>query len=496
MTSSVASSEAPVVRTYGNWRRARGFGIGSWTTAQTVTVFVAICIPLFLFYINVLLASAVLLVSVLVMAVVLVPVGGSSLWMVAATRARFSSARRKGWTEHSGGVLTDHPRKHDLPGPMGPMVPLDTDDGRGGRQVLLWDRRAGLLTVVLRCSPIGLDLADQAQADQWVACWAAWLADLGYQPLVRWISVCVDTAPSGGATLADYVTHRQSPTAPPVAQQVMGELLAATPEVTADASTHVAVTFDPSRAASRPKDLLAAVGEVSRWIPGLEEGLRACGVAVLGRASVPWLTGWLRVAYDPASRGDIALLDDRQQVLAWRDASPVRASETWEYWRHDSGVSVSWAWREAPRQAVTEQVLASLLAPGQYPRRVVWLYEPFPADAAAQAVEQEITNLSVRQEWSRRTRRDTTQRDIDDSHRAQQAAREEAQGAGVGSVSLYVTTTVTDPDLLPAAVADVELRAGQAKLRLRRLWGAQSAGFAGGLGMGLNLVELERRHAR
>ena len=55
---------------------------------------------------------------------------------------------------------------------------------------------------------------------------------------------------------------------------------------------------------------------------------------------------------------------------------------------------------------------------------------------------------------------------------------EEALGAGVGLASLYVTVTVTDEHDLGAAVADVESRAEAAKVRLRRLWAGQAAGFA------------------
>ena len=72
------------------------------------------------------------------------------------------------------------------------------------------------------------------------------------------------------------------------------------------------------------------------------------------------------------------------QLLEWADAGPVAAVEDWDTYRHDSGVSVSWALREAPRQAVAARVLAPLLAPGPFPRRVTWLYEPYPADQAAQ----------------------------------------------------------------------------------------------------------------
>ena len=184
----------------------------------------------------------------------------------------------------------------------------------------------------------------------------------------------------------------------------------------------------------------------------------------------------------------------------WRDAGPLRASETWDRWWHDSGVSVSWALAEAPRQAVLSRVLIPLLAPGAFPRRVTLFYQPYPAEAAAAEVEREISNNSVRSAFARRTRRDETQRDRDDQARALQAAREEAEGAGVGRFTFYVTTTIAadtaDDALLGAAAADVEQRAGQSKLRLRRLRGAQAAGFAAALGFGINPVELARRGRR
>jgi hypothetical protein len=197
-------------RTYGNWRRARGFGIGQLGPGQTLTLFLAVLAPILSVYASPRLALILAAASALVVAAVVVRVGGQSVADVVTRRIRFSHARSGGWTELSGGILTDHPRKHDLPGPMAPLVPLSTDDGRGGKQGLLWDRRTGRLTVVIRVSPVGLDLADRDQGDGWVASWGAFLADLGYQPMIRHIAVTVDTAPSGGTTLRDHVmTHRR-----------------------------------------------------------------------------------------------------------------------------------------------------------------------------------------------------------------------------------------------------------------------------------------------
>jgi hypothetical protein len=472
-------------------------GIGQLSSAQTATLFVAVLGPILTVYVSPAVALVAAGLSAMVVAAVVLRVGGQSAADVVVRRLRFRRARLAGWLELSGGVLTDHPRGDDLPGPMAPLVPLSTDDGRGGKQGLLWDRRTGFLTAVIRVSPVGLDLADRDQADAWVASFGGFLADLGYQPMVRHVAVTVDTAPAGGGSLRNYVAERIDPRAPAAAQAVMRELAEASPATVADVDTRVSITFDPARANPRPEDLLAAVAEVTRWLPGLEANLGAVGVAVVGRANVEWLTGRLRIAYDPASRADVArVMGPTDELLVWSEAGPVRATEEWDLWRHDSGVSVSWAMREAPRQAVIARVLTPLLAPGPFGRRVTLLYEPYPAEVAADRVEQEITNMQVRRAWAQRTRRDETQRDRDDQARALQAAREEAEGAGLGRFCLYVSTTVLDEALLPAATADVEQRAGQCKLRLRRLRGAQVGGFAAALGMGINPVELARRGGR
>lgn len=119
---------------------------------------------------------------------------------------------------------------------------------------------------------------------------------------------------------------------------------------------------------------------------------------------------------------------------------------------------------------------------------MTWLYEPYPADQAAAKVEAEVTAGQIRRAWAARTHRDETQRERDDRDRAVQSAREEAEGAGVGRFTAYLTTTVLHD--LDAAVADVEQRAGQAKLRFRRMRGSQAAGFAAALGLGVDPADL------
>jgi hypothetical protein len=182
-----------------------------------------------------------------------------------------------------------------------------------------------------------------------------------------------------------------------------------------------------------------------------------------------------------------------EDKLNWASAGPAGAEERWDCYRHDSGTSVSWAWREAPRQSVTSDVLARLLGPGAFPKRVSLQYRPLPAAAAATALDNEVRAAEFRQEYHRRTRRDATARDMHDHARARQAADEEARGAGLSLLGLYVTVTVTDPAHLSRAVADTEAAADVSKVRLQRLYRGQAAGFTATLPCGVCLPALARR---
>ncbi|SDH43672.1 SCO6880 family protein [Pseudonocardia oroxyli] len=477
-------------RLYGNWRPERGWGIGSLSTGVTITLFLALLAPLLALSTAPISALPLAVASALVMAGMLVRVGGSTAAEYLTRVTRFRRARAAGWTELSGGLLTDHPRGADLPGVLAPVVPVETDDGRGSRQCLLWDRRSGRLSAVLRLSPVGLDLADPDQTDVWVAGWGSLLADLGYHRLVTGLTVTIDTAPSGGTTIRQHVAQSLDRAAPAVARRILDELVAATPATAAEIDARATITVDPHRATPRPTDLVEACVETVRGLPAIENGLASSGVAVLGRADTGYLLGRIRAAFDPTARPWLSTDDE---LTRWADAGPVAATERWDSYRHDSGISVTWGMREAPRQSVAARVLAPLLAPGQFPRRVTLVYEPYAAEQAAAKVEAEITSGQIRRAWAERTRRDETQRDRDDRSRALQSAREEAEGAGVGRFTLYVTTTVTDERDLPAAVADAENRAGQAKIRLRRLRGTQAAAFAVALGIGVAPTDSTRR---
>jgi hypothetical protein len=291
------------------------------------------------------------------------------------------------------------------------------------------------------------------------------------------------------------------PHAPASAVRILRELVDTSPAAAADVQTRVSITFRFA-ASSVSTDTSEALDHIARALPGLADSLGGCGVSILGRASAADLLGIVRTAYDPVMRGDVERMlrlrgvAELAQWLDWDSAGPVMAEEHIDHYAHDTGVSVSWAWHEAPRQAVHADVLSRLLSPGPYPKRVTLLYRPLPAAEAARTVEREVNAAAFRASLSRVQRRDESARDAADREQAQRAAWEEATGAGIGFTSLFVTVTVTDPADLPRAVADVDSRAGIAKIRLRKMLASQSAGFATTLPCGLFPPHLARMWPR
>lgn len=487
------------VRSYGGWRRTRSVGLLGLGTAGTL-VLLGCCAALLLlaaFSLKTLLYIGP--PAVLAGAAALISIHGVPLGQLALQRLRWHYGTRAGYTGYRAEVVLRHTGTLQLPGTLAATELLSAEDGYGRRYGLVRDRRAGYLTATLRVIPASTWLADTGDADGWVANWGAWLASLGYLPTVRWVTVTVDTAPDPGSTLTDQVAAAIDPSAPRAALSIMDELVATAPRAAADVDTRVSVTFDPLRSPTSPRDLAEAITETGQTLAGLESSLAACGVTVLGRARSADIAGIVRTAFDPAVRGQISRLlaarigPELEEHLNWASAGPAGTEESWDSFRHDSGISVSYAWREAPRQNVRADVLARLVSPGLWPKRVSLQYRPLPASAAAAALDSEVRAADFRREYSRRTRRDMTARDAHDHARARQAADEEARGAGVSLIGLYVTVTVTNSADLSRATADTEASAESSKIRLRRLYRSQAAGFTATLPCGICLPELAAR---
>jgi len=85
-------------------------------------------------------------------------------------------------------------------------------------------------------------------------------------------------------------------------------------------------------------------------------------------------------------------------------------------------------------------------------KRVSLQYRPLPAAEATRVLEAEVNAAAFRQHYRRRTGRDETARYAYDQAWARQSAAEEAMGAGVCLLALYVTVTGMEAGrLMPGA---------------------------------------------
>jgi len=488
----MSTSQPATPRTYGGWRRAKGMGLFGLGPGGTVAILAALTVAIITLSVS---AASMLVVGpvcAVVVTVTLVQWDGVTLGQALQQRIRWLlGGRRTGWR---GGVMATGPHAWQLPGVLAPTELLRVDDGRGGGYGVVYHRRLKTTTVTWRCAAQSTWLADADQAAAWVGNWGSWLAGLGHQQMVRHVAVTVETAPDTGSRLADHVAARLAPDGPPAARRILAQLVEASPQAAADVATWVSVTLHPFSSPARPRTVKQALGEVDRALPGLADGLAGSGVTVLDLATPDELAATVRGAFDPASRAELALLtaaggEPGDALLGWDNAAPVAATEFRDRYEHDGARSVTWAWHEAPRQPVYHDVLSRLVSPGQHSKRVTLLYRPLPAATAARVVEEQVNVAQFRAQYRRARKLDPRARDIADQEQAVQAAREEALGAGVGRVCLFVTVTVDHnddaDDQLATAVADVEARAEAAKIRLRRLWHSQAAGFATTLPCGI-----------
>ncbi|HEX2806481.1 MAG TPA: SCO6880 family protein, partial [Kineosporiaceae bacterium] len=232
--------------------------------------------------------------------------------------------------------------------------------------------------------------------------------------------------------------------------------------------------------------------EIGTRLPGLARALAATGAGQGRPVTAEGLAARVRGWYDPFAQPALAEVEalGRDAGIGWEQAGPVAAQETWDTYRHDSGLSRTLEMVTPPRGTVYDDVLTPLIGPmsATLHKRVTLLYRPVDSADAPGALD-----LQVRAAMNRAGRRSGVvhAHDSAEVRAALQAAAEEATGAGVVNFAVLVTVTVDgDP---PTGAAELKrsteavTRAGRAaQIRLRPVTGAQAFAFTVGLGVGLS----------
>jgi hypothetical protein len=473
-------------RTYGNWRKPVSPGIGRLGMLGTLILMAGMTVGVVVTLFAGLLGG---LVVTAVMAVVVGPLfiqdrHGRTAMQRATARWAWWRGRGAGWHLYRSGPLGL--QAHGacrLPGLLAQSRLVEAEDGWGRRFGMVVMPNVGHYSVVLECAADGAALVDQDQVDTWVAYWGQWLASLSFEPGLVGAQVTIETAPDLGHRLQREVSGQVDPQAPALAREILSEIVAAYPAGSAQVSTRIALTYS---GAAKPGVKRRTVEEMARELgarlPGLTQNLGMTGAGSARPMTAVELATAVRGAYDPAGQSLLEQADG--QGVSWDEAGPVAAQESWDHYRHDSGISITWGMSEAPRGEVLSSVLTGLVAPHRdiARKRVTLCYRPHDPGTAARIVERDRKDARFRVTGLNSAARDTIAVTA-----ADQTAREEARGAGVVRFTMLVTATVLEPADLAAASAAIDTLAPPARVQLRRLSGSQAAAFTAALPVGVVL---------
>jgi len=483
MTAAAESIKTP---TYGNWRRPRKAGLGPLGLLGTIGLFGGLVL--------VLLASMVSMRAAVVLGIpigaLLAPLAirtqdGRHVYSMAAVRVGWLRRKSKRQHLYVSGPLSARPGgRFRPPGLLSRVSMLEGHDPYDRPFGVLYHRSRHQFTIVLGCEPDGGSLVDPDQVETWVALWGDWLSRLAHEPGLRGASVVVETAPDPGTRLATEVLGRIDPNAPPVARAVMEEVVETYPEASSEMNTYITLTYSAPGGQRRDPQLMLT--DLALRLPGLVSGLVAAGGGRAEPLSAERIAEVVRVAYDPAVAAEV--LDVRARNgssgVEWADAGPVAAVETVNYYQHDSGVSRSWLLTLAPRGTVHSNILRDLLdpVPGIRRKRVALLYRPIDPATSARIVE---ADRRAAQFMANSTRGLVRARAISEVQAAEQAAAEEASGAGLIEFSMVVTLTVDSPEEIRDADVTMRNLLGATRIAMRPADRLQAAAFTCALPVGI-----------
>lgn len=491
----MAASEIPSLRTYGNWRRPRGGGLGNLSTATTALFFAGAPVVIIVMMVSniwfALIFAAVLGVTMLTMT--RQDKHGRSLMARAQTRLAFRRSVKAKTNVYRSGPLGFTPwGTNQLPGLAAQTKLSEWQDS--------WARPFGLIhlpwknhfTVVFQGEPDGASLVDQSQVDLWVAHWGQWLNALGNEPGAVAATVTIETAPDFGARLRREVESTTDPAAPALARDVLRQIVDEYPRGSATVRALIAVTFQGQmREGGQKRTVEDVAHDLATRIGLMSQQLASTGAGSVRPLSAQEICEFVRVSYDPEVASTIAEARAKNESvrLDWSNVGPVGADTGWNFYRHDSGYSRTWQMSQAPRGEVYANVLQRLLEPSSVVdrKRVTLLYRPVDPGRAAELVEQDRRQAGIRAT-------STTQpsmRVLTEQAQALATAREEARGAGLVNFGMLVTATVLDERRMPDAAAAIENLAASARLFLRPMNGSQDSGFAASLPLGLILPEYQ-----
>ncbi|MEU1826660.1 SCO6880 family protein [Streptomyces abikoensis] len=501
------SQDRPLV--YSGWQSERQGFMGSMSLTGCVLVgaaALAILIPIYAQDISGELIGVPLAVLLVALATVRIYGMTADEWASLAIRHQINVAGGK--DIFLSGVFaprrrTDDQQPMDLPGVLARLRILAAPTGGQEELAVVYDPLENTYSAVLEIRYPGLALEDTDQINRRVAAWGAFLRAQCVEggPIVR-VAVHERSQADDGTALQSWTAAHTDPDAPRAAVAVVKELAARGGTVANTRATFLTITLSASRARLAIKGAgggrLGACAVLVREITAMHSALAAADLTVVRRLAPRELAQVIRTGYDPDSVSEMAMRNGAAEQRTWEGvepgadpelAGPAAAQTAWGTYQHDGAISVTYQVRSWPASSVYATCLQSLLRPRPTARRSLTLaYEPLGPRRARAELSKERTKRDVARRLRAKTGRIESMDERADMARALEQDMARASGHGIVRFTGLVTVTVTDPEELETACAELQQDGAAAGLELRRMWGAQDAGFAAAalpLGQGL-----------
>lgn len=480
-------------------RESRGWLLGM-TTAQLLLGVVAVFTTTRIFDADTARPVRLLWIAVAVTALTaaFLPLRGRTVVEYVPVVANFWLQRLSGHDVYRGGVFRMRLRQElpefVLPGDLAhlQLLTFEVAGSDGAEVAIVRDPHTKTYTAVLAVEGSTFALLETSVRGARVDAWGSLLAQLcSENAVVNRIQVLERTVPdSGDALYRDWARRGIHD----------GSLQAANYEqllVAVDGSTqahecYVAVTVDARRAGSEIRQTggghHGAAAVVIRELDKVADGLKSAGVRVEGWCPPRLLGEVIRTAYDPACRavvqrrggsdsdargGDVGLPSGVDPLAC----GPMRAENTWSYYRTDSAVHRCWWVLQWPRQHVEAGFLSPLLLSSQYRRTISLIFEPLSPTRANRRVTVKQSGVLSESVLRQRFRRRTTRRQEVEAGDVDRRESELVAGHGLYRMLGFVSVSADDLSQLEGASGEIESLAQRSHLEVARLSGEHDQAF-------------------
>ena len=298
-TTSTSASTSGEPDTFGHWRKPVSAGLGSLGLIGTAILFVGLVVFVFALHASLLAGVVVAAVLGLVLAPLVIRVGGrSGAQRVTGWVAWEWGRRRRRHLYWSGMTSPVGGGRHRLPGLAAGTRMFECVDAYERPFGLVHTPATRQVSVCFSCAATGEALVDEAQVSAWVRGWDLFLAAMGHEPHLDAVAVTVETAPDTGTRLRGAVAARAVPGSPRFAREVMAEIVDTYPATAAEVSTRVQLTYRMT-APGGVRTVAEMAVAIGTRIPGLAQALARTGAGFVHPMTAADLARVVRVAYDP-----------------------------------------------------------------------------------------------------------------------------------------------------------------------------------------------------